>query len=152
MKIILHWLLCLLLLWASHVVLAVKNPSANAGDTGDVGLIPGSGRSPGGGNRNPLQYSCLGNPMDSRAWWATVHGVYKELDTTLATEQQQQRMLGAWGAGTGWRGSHLVVLLGAGQELNRPCFWVIHNIVSLEDSFLCALGNFPDTVRHCIWN
>ena len=45
----------------------VKNPPANAGDTRDAGLIPGSGRSPGGGNGNPLQYSCLGNPMDRAA-------------------------------------------------------------------------------------
>ena len=44
---------------------------------GDVGLIPGSGRSPGEGNGNPLQYSCLENPMDRGAWWATVHGVAK---------------------------------------------------------------------------
>ena len=50
-------------------------------DTGDAGLIPESGRSPGGGNGNPLQYSCLENPMDRGAWWATVHGVGKELDT-----------------------------------------------------------------------
>ena len=50
----------------------VKNPSANAGD---LGSIPGSGRSPGEGNGNPLQYSCLGNPMDRGAWWAAVHGV-----------------------------------------------------------------------------
>ena len=50
----------------------VKNPSANAGD---VGLIPGSGRSPGEGNGNPLQYSYLGNPMDRGAWQAIVHGV-----------------------------------------------------------------------------
>ena len=53
----------------------VKNPPANAGDTGDTGSIPGLGRSPGGGNGNPLQYSCLENPMDRRAWWATFHGV-----------------------------------------------------------------------------
>ena len=59
----------------------VKNPSANSGDTGDVGLIPGLGRSPGGGNGKPLQYSCLKNSMDRGAWWATVHGV-TELDTT----------------------------------------------------------------------
>ena len=52
----------------------VKNLSANAGD---VGLIPGLGRSPGEGNGNPLQYSCLGNPMDRRAWQTTVHGVAK---------------------------------------------------------------------------
>ena len=49
---------------------------------GDLGSIPGSGRSPGEGNGNPLQYSCLGNPMDRGAWWATVHGVAKESDTT----------------------------------------------------------------------
>ena len=52
----------------------VKNPPANAGDTSS---IPGSGRSPGGGNSNPLQYSCLGNPMDRGAWQTIVHGVAK---------------------------------------------------------------------------
>ena len=51
----------------------VKNLPANAGDVRDVGLIPGSGRSPGEGHDNPLQYSCLENPMDREAWWATVH-------------------------------------------------------------------------------
>ena len=55
----------------------VKNLPANAGDAGAVGWMPGSGRSPGEGNSNPLQYSCLGNPMDRGAWWATVHGVMK---------------------------------------------------------------------------
>ena len=60
----------------------VKNPPANAGDAGDVGSIPGLGRSPGDGNGNPLQYSCLENPMDRGEWQATVHGVTKELDTT----------------------------------------------------------------------
>ena len=57
----------------------VKNLPANARD---AGLIPGSGRSPGGGNGSPLQYSCLENPMDRRAWRASVRGVTKELDTT----------------------------------------------------------------------
>ena len=52
----------------------VNNPPANAGDTIDPGSIPGSGRSPGGGNGNPLLDSCLGNPMDRGAWRATVHG------------------------------------------------------------------------------
>ena len=65
---------------ASQVALVVKNLPANTGDIGDVGSIPGSGRSPGGGNGNPLQYSCLENPMDRGAWKATVHGV-TELDT-----------------------------------------------------------------------
>ena len=55
----------------------VKNLPANAGATGDAGSIPGWGRSPGGGNGNPLQYSCLENPRDRGAWCATVHGVAK---------------------------------------------------------------------------
>ena len=55
----------------------VKNPSANGGDTRDVGLIPGPGRSPAEGNGSPLQCSCLGNPMDRGTWRATDHGVPK---------------------------------------------------------------------------
>ena len=55
----------------------VKNLPANAGDAKDVGLIPGSGRSPGVGNGNSLQYSCLENSMDRRAWRATAHGGLK---------------------------------------------------------------------------
>ena len=55
----------------------VKNLLANARDIRDVGSIPGSGRSPGEGNGNPLQYSCLENSTDRGAWWATVHGVAK---------------------------------------------------------------------------
>ena len=54
-----------------------KHLPARSGDAGDMGSIPGSGRSPGGGHGNPLQYSCLENPMDRGAWWATVHGVAK---------------------------------------------------------------------------
>ena len=57
---------------------AVKNLPASIGDASS---IPGSGRSPGVGNGTPLQYSCLGNPMDREAWWGPVHGVAKELDT-----------------------------------------------------------------------
>ena len=57
----------------------VKNLLTNARD---MGSISGSGRSPEGGSGNPLQYSCLGNPMDRGAWWATAHGVAKVLDTT----------------------------------------------------------------------
>ena len=60
---------------AAKVTLAVKNPPGNTGDTRDMGSIPGSGRSPGGGHGNPLQWSCLENPMDGGAWWATVYGV-----------------------------------------------------------------------------
>ena len=60
-----------------QVALVVKNPPANTGDIRDAGLIPGSERSPGGRHGNPLQYSCLENPMDSGAWQATVHDVTK---------------------------------------------------------------------------
>ena len=55
----------------------VKSSPANAGDVGDAGSIPGSGRSPGGEHGNPVQYSCLENPMDKRTWRATVDGVAK---------------------------------------------------------------------------
>ena len=64
-------------LQASQVALVVKNLSANAGNLRDADLISGSGRSPGGGHGNPLQYSCLENPMDRGAWWATVYGAAK---------------------------------------------------------------------------
>ena len=62
---------------ASQVVLVVKNLPANAGDLKDIGSIPGLRRSPGGGNSNPLQNSCLQNPMDRGAWQAIVQGVKK---------------------------------------------------------------------------
>ena len=65
---------------------SVVNTPASAGDTGDVDLIPGLGRYPGGGNGNPLQYSCWENLMDGGVWWATVCGV-AELDMTEATQQ-----------------------------------------------------------------
>ena len=57
----------------------VRNLAASARD---MGLIPGLGRSPGRGNGNPLQYSCLNNPIDRRAWWVAVHGGRKESDVT----------------------------------------------------------------------
>ena len=60
----------------------VKEPACRAGDAGDPGSIPGSGRSPGGGNGSPLWYFCLENPMDRGAWRATVPGVAKESNTT----------------------------------------------------------------------
>ena len=57
--------------------LVVKNPLANAGNVIDMALIPGSGRSPGGRHGNPLQHSCLENPIGRGAWWATLHRVAK---------------------------------------------------------------------------
>ena len=64
-------------LWASQVPQWLKNPPANAGATGDTGPTPGSGRSPGGRNGNPLQYSCQNKPIDKGAWLAMVHEVTK---------------------------------------------------------------------------
>ena len=71
------FLTTLLNIWASQVALLVKNPPTNAGDTRDGVSLPGLGRSTGVGNGNPLQYSCLGNPMDRGAWLATVLGIAK---------------------------------------------------------------------------
>ena len=71
---------CILALGASQVVLVIKNMPANAGDIRDAGSIPGLGRSPGGGNGNPLQYSCLENPMDRGAWQAICRWGSKESD------------------------------------------------------------------------
>ena len=67
------------------MALVVKNLPAIAEELRDTGSIPGVGRSPGGGKGNPLQYSCLENPMDRGAWRATVHGSHKESDTTKVT-------------------------------------------------------------------
>ena len=64
-------------LWASQVALGVESLPASAGDIRDAGLIPGSGRFPGGEHGNPLQYSCLETPMDRGDWWDTVHRVAK---------------------------------------------------------------------------
>ena len=66
------------------MALVVKNPPANTADVRGMGSIPGLQRSPGGGLDNPFQYSCLENPMDRRAWKATIHRV-AELDTNEAT-------------------------------------------------------------------
>ena len=67
--------------WASRVAQVVKNLPVNSEDTSDMDLIPESGRFPGEGNGNPLQYSCLENPTERGAWWATVRGIAKESDT-----------------------------------------------------------------------
>ena len=96
----------------------VKNPPTICADAGDPDLIPGSGRSPGEGNGNPLQYSCLGNPMERRAWWTTVHGVTKA-QTPLSEHvpKDQWRSLGiraTWGVNRRWE------MPGWESTLNKP--------------------------------
>ena len=93
------------------MVLVVKNQPSNAGDIRDMGSIPGMGRSPGGGHGNPLQCSCLENPMDRGSWWATVHRVVKS-----QTRLKRLSMLAGMGsrktvrmnlfAGQQWRRRH----------------------------------------------
>ena len=100
--------------WASQVALVVKNLLANAGNIRDLGSIPGSGRSPGGGHGNPLQYSCLENLMDRGAWQATVHKVAQSqtLLKWLSIHAQKWNLLMAienttylCGIGDDWEGS-----------------------------------------------
>ena len=81
LTLVIHYLY-LATYWASQVALVVKNPPASAGDTRDVGLIPGSGRSTGVGNSTPVQHSCLANFTDRGVWQAAVHGVENDLDMT----------------------------------------------------------------------
>ena len=82
-----YWFSSVGLFYYSFLVILLGFPrwlsdKESAWNAGDLGLIPGWRRSPGEGNGNPFQYSCLGNPMDRGAWWATVHGATKELDMT----------------------------------------------------------------------
>ena len=77
LKELVNILLSINTIWASKLSLVVKKILASERDIRDTGLIPGSGRFPGGGHDNPLKYSCLENPMDRGAWWATVHMITK---------------------------------------------------------------------------
>ena len=100
---------------------AVKSPTVNAGDAGS---IPGSGRSPGEGNGNPLQYSCLGNTTDRGAWWATVHGVANKSDTTERLKNNCNKI------------TLLQDLLSWNRDFNRQqsrdlFIFPLHNIVSI---------------------
>ena len=81
--------------WAPYVARVVKNLPAHAGEVRDTGSIPGWGRSPEGGHGNPLQYSCLENPMDKGAWYATVHGVTKN-GTRLKLLRMHGLFLDSW--------------------------------------------------------
>ena len=105
-----------IIIWASQVVLVVRNLPASAGNIRDAGLIPGLGRAPGGGHGNPLQYSCLENPVDRGAWQATVHKVTKSQTRLkwLSTHSSYSASLEWWpliqSIRHGWR--RVVVLVG----------------------------------------
>ena len=83
------------------MMLVLKNPSANAGDIKEAGLIPGSARSPGGGHGNTLQYSCQENPMDKGTWRATVHRAAKSRTRLKRLSTHACRHAGARGGGDG---------------------------------------------------
>ena len=93
----------------------VNNLPANAGDAGGMGLIPGLGRFPGGGHGNPLQYSCLENPVDREAWKATVLGITR-VRPDLATQHQQPPFLD--------RGGRALALAGHASSGRRTAYAV----------------------------
>ena len=112
--------------------LVVKNTFANVGDAGDQGSIPGSGRSPGGRHSNPLQYSCLENPLDRGALWATVHGVaeswtwLKWLNIHAYKELQFPKFLCPWDF--------------LGKNTLVGCHFFLQGIFSTEESNLSLLN------------
>ena len=115
---------------SSQVALVVKNPPANARDVRDPGLIPGSGRSPGEGNGNPLLYSCLENPMDRGAWWAAVPGVTENWTwlkrlSTHAHKHSQQTIISLL-----YKRKHLKFIIcwsqRAGFNPANSCWFVLH--------------------------
>ena len=121
------------------MVLVVKNLPANAGDVRDLGLIPGSGRFPGGGHGNPLQYSCPENPLDRGAYWATVHRVSKtwtwlQWFTTQASIRMSQnsQLVNPW---ISWSGlfliSHLHLHSGITVQFSYP---VLSDSLRLHES------------------
>ena len=128
--------------WTSQVVLVVKNLPASLGDTRDAGSIPGSGRSPGGGHGNPLQSSCLENPMDRGAWWATVRGVTKSRIRVKQLSEVSEDFL-HW--------PHLPT------DLHRLCLWPwLDDSVNIKLTDTCLsssrlilfLGLFGSRVQH----
>ena len=105
------------------MALVVKNLPANAGDIRDMGSIPKLRRSPGVGNGNPLQYSCLENPMDRGAWWPYTPQGYKESDMTEATKHRQR--------------IHYT-LYDSGRKFSQAFTWVVTNNTYIPGASLVA--------------
>ena len=129
---------------ASQVVLVVKNLSPSAEDIRDMGLIPGLGRSPGGGHDNPLQYSCLENPHDRGAWQATVHRVTKSQiwlkhlsSHTGKNEDYQKRAIGFYKfPGDLWKGNFFPEMMGADMSWWRGSLVMKYKTIGNELSQL----------------
>ena len=123
-----YWIKVLVpLLWTSQVAAVVKNLPANSGDTRDLSSILGSGRSSGVGNGNPLQYSCLGNPMDWRNCWATVYGITKNW---------------LWLSAHAYTRTHPCLCLEQFDMLVHPCF-----VPVFASCYLCACSIMSDSLQ-----
>ena len=131
--------------WASQVVLVIKKQPANAGDIRAVDLIPGLGRSPGGGYGNPLQYPCLENPMDRGAWQATVHRATKSRTwrKELSTQAQMPlKELFSWGGDFHQGGHCLPWLLRTILSCLRPHFQA--KVLILESTWSDLMQVLPE--------
>ena len=115
--------------------LVVKNPPANAGDISNMGLIPGTGKSPGGGYDNPLQYSCLENPMDREAWWVTVHRLTK-------SRTWLKRLSTHWLSGK-CKSNHNEVLPYTSQDCCCCCCSVALSCPTLCNPMDCSMPGLP---------
>ena len=125
--------------WASQMALVVKNLPANARDRRDTGSIPGSGRFPGEGNDNPLQYSCLESPRDRGVWWAAVQGVTK----SHTTEHTQHRYLGEYCFAENY---FLVLYIGKNVHIHPSTnLWYILNTINYRESFHMHQPSFVST-------
>ena len=133
----------LLCLWASQVALVVKNPPANAGVVREAGLIPRSGISPGEGHGNPLQYSCLENPMVRGAWWATVYRVIK---SRTRLKQLSTLYLWAYEFPKGYRATFLFNASNR-ETLSRKAF----GEPGIKDTDLGKMLNPGNAANQCGW-
>ena len=119
-RMLIHFYICQHV--ASQVALVVKKPPAKVGDERDMGSIPGSGRSPGGGHGDPLQYSCLENPVDRGAWWATVHASSPVLGHLCSTSVSMHLTT----LGTSFERNHTVFVLLC------LAYFVSHNVLKVH--------------------
>ena len=121
----------------------LKNLPANEGGTGDVGSVPGSRRSPGGGHGNPLQYPCLENPMDRGAWWIMVHQVAKsqtQLSTHTPPRKHRMPFKSQWSKKSRWAASH--------RPRPRGPLWLRPVVLAHTSSPWCSPGSHPDFTTH----